>query len=614
MAVGNGLSLRFFGALIRCSTFSCERTVACSSSLKLSGLIATPAAPTLSLPPTCSGSALVLMIMRIGAFVIAFTASRVLSAIASDPLSTRITPSSPTCTVRLPPAPKMTQTFCRICTVSSAPVSGARAAGRCCARSVCVHCPAAATSASAMSDGSPKCERNRDAIMVARSINHLRACGIFAALFHHSRSNGGPMRHALAGISARAILLVLLSFTAAWAQSASTAQINGTVKDAAGLALPGVSITVTQTDTALTRTVVTDDTGSYTLTSLPVGPYKFEATLQGFRSYVQTGIVLQVNANPTLNVTLQIGQIAEKITVQGAAALVETRSPGVGQVITNQQVLELPLNGRQLTELVFQAGLATGGKGTGDAPGGNVVNTGVRSYPNTTIVVAGGLSNGMTYLLDGGTHNDPFNNLSLPLPFPDAMQEFNVETSALPAQYGHHSAAAVNAVTKSGTNVLHGDAFEFLRDHRLNATNAFAAIGPDGKRRDDGLHRDQFGGTLGGPIVRGKLFFFAGYQGTRINVTPTSGFQFVPTRAMLAGDFSTITSPACNAGRTIALRAPFAGTTVSPAQFSPAALALTSKLPQPINDCGQVFFDRRTQTSERLFISRGHYQRNHNHS
>src|SRR5437667_286489 len=303
------------------------------------------------------------------------------------------------------------------------------------------------------------------------------------------------MRHALAGISARAILLVLLSFTAAWAQSASTAQINGTVKDAAGLALPGVSITVTQTDTALTRTVVTDDTGSYTLTNLPVGPYKFEATLQGFRS-----------------------------------------------------------------------------------------------YPNTTIVVAGGLSTGMTYTLDGGTHNEPMNSLSLPLPFPDAMQEFKVETSALPAQYGHHSAAAVNAVTKSGTNVLHGDAFEFLRDHRLNAANAFAAIGPDGKRRDDGLHRDQFGGTLGGPIVRGKLFFFAGYQGTRINVTPTSGFQFVPTRAMLAGDFSTITSPACNAGRTIALRAPFAGTTVSPAQFSPAALALPSKLPQPINDCGQVFF------------------------
>jgi hypothetical protein len=158
---------------------------------------------------------------------------------------------------------------------------------------------------------------------------------------------------------------------------------------------------------------VTDETGSYVLQNLPVGPYRFEAELQGFRKFVQTGIVLQVNANPTLNLTLQLGQVAETITVEGTAALVETRNPGIGQVITNQQVVELPLNGRQLTELVFQAGLATGGKSTTDAPGGNVLNTGVRSYPNTTIVVAGGLSNGMTYLLDGGTHNDPFNNLNL---------------------------------------------------------------------------------------------------------------------------------------------------------------------------------------------------------
>ncbi len=415
-------------------------------------------------------------------------------------------------------------------------------------------------------------------------------------------------------ISRSVLMLLLLTFTNVWAQTVGTAQMNGSVKDPGGLALPGVTITVTQTDTGLTRTAVTDETGSYTLQNLPVGPYRFEAMLSGFRTYQQTGIVLQVGGNPTLGVTLQLGQLEETVTVAGTAALVETRNPGIGQVVTNQQVLELPLNGRQLTELVFQAGLATGGKGTGDAPGGNVLNTGVRSYPNTTIVVAGGLSNGMTYLLDGGTHNDPFNNLNLPLPFPDAMQEFKVETSALPAQYGHHSAAAVNAVTKSGTNLLHGDAFEFMRDDSLNATNAFAAIGPDGKRRSDGLHRDQFGGTLGGPIVQGKLFYFGGYQGTRVNVTPTSFFQFVPTAAMLAGNFAAITSPACNAGRTIALRAPFVGTSVSPALFSPAALALTAKLPKPINDCGQTFFDRKTESSEHMAIGRVDYQMTNSHS
>ena len=423
------------------------------------------------------------------------------------------------------------------------------------------------------------------------------------------------MRHALnLSVVFRGFLIFLLSSTTAWAQTSATAQINGTVKDQGGLALPGVTITVTQTGTGLTRTAVTDDTGSYVLQNLPIGPYRFEAALQGFRTYAQTGLVLEVGANPILAVTLGLGQIEETVTVAGSATLVETRNPGIGQVVTNQQVLELPLNGRQLTELVFQSGLATGGKGTGDAPGANALNSGVRSYPNTTIVVAGGLSNGMTYNLDGGTHNDPFNNLNLPLPFPDAMQEFKVETSALPAQYGHHSAAAVNAVTKSGTNVLHGGLFEFLRDDSMNATNAFAALGADGKRRSDGLHRDQFGGTLGGPVVSGKLFYFGAYQGTRVNVTPTSFFQFVPTPAMLAGDFSTITSPACNGGRTIPLRAPFVNSRVSPTEFSPAALSLAAKLPKPINDCGQSFFDRKTESAEHMAIGRLDYQWSNSHS
>ena len=421
------------------------------------------------------------------------------------------------------------------------------------------------------------------------------------------------MRHA-ASVTVRGILIVLVSFTAASAQTAATAQINGTVKDPASLPLPGVTITATKTDTGLTRTAVTDETGSYVLQNLPVGPYRLEAMLSGFRTFVQTGIVLQVGENPALSVTLELGQLEETVSVQGSAALVETRNPGIGQVVTNQQVLELPLNGRQLTELVFQAGLATGGKGTGDAPGANALNSGVRSYPNTTIVVAGGLSNGMTYVLDGGTHNEAMNNLNLPLPFPDAMQEFKVETSALPAQYGHHSAAAVNAVTKSGTNLLHGSGFEFMRDDSLNATNAFSAIGPDGKRRSDGLRRDQFGGTLGGPIIPGKLFYFGGYQATRVDVTPTSFFQFVPTAAMLAGDFTAFTSPACNAGRSIALRAPFVNNAISPAQFSPAALNLASKLPKPSNDCGQSFFDRKTESTEHLPIARVDYQLNNSHS
>jgi len=142
----------------------------------------------------------------------------------------------------------------------------------------------------------------------------------------------------------------------------------------------------------------------------------------------------------------------------------------------------------------------------------------------------------------------------MPLPFPEALQEFKVETSALPAQYGFHSAAAVTAVTKSGTNRVTGTAFEFLRDDSLNAKDPFAPIGTDGIRRSDGLNRNQFGGAIGGPIVRDNLFYFAAYQRTRIRRTPTSSFQFVPTQAMLNGDFTAIASAASEYLSTLSLK------------------------------------------------------------
>src|SRR5207248_2070445 len=237
-----------------------------------------------------------------------------------------------------------------------------------------------------------------------------------------------------------------------------------------------------------------------TLTSLPVGPYRFEASLPGFRTYVQTGIVLQVNNNPVINAVLEVGRVADQVEVQANAGLVETRSTGVGQVVDNQRVVEMPLNGRNPIELVFLAGLASTAGGVG------ALNT-VRNYPTVIVSVAGGQGNGMTYLLDGANFQDPYNSGSLPLPFPDALQEFKVETSALPAQYGFHAGAAVNAVTKSGTNQFHGDLFEFLRNGDLNARDFFATS-------RDTLKRNQYGGTAGGRIIKDKLFYFGGYQRT----------------------------------------------------------------------------------------------------
>ena len=195
--------------------------------------------------------------------------------------------------------------------------------------------------------------------------------------------------------------------------------------------MPGVEVRVTLTDTGVTRSALTNENGSYTIQNLSVGSYKLEASLQGFSTYVQTGIVLQVNSKATIPIVLQVGQVSETVEVEANVALVETHSNGVGQVIDQQRVVELPLNGRVATELIFLSGLATA------APAGDL-NTN-KNYPTVTISVAGGLATGMTYVMDGGTHNDPFNNLNLPLPFPDALQQFKAETSALPARYGHHA-------------------------------------------------------------------------------------------------------------------------------------------------------------------------------
>jgi len=276
----------------------------------------------------------------------------------------------------------------------------------------------------------------------------------------------------------------LVPTPAAWAQLA-TAELNGRVTDSSGAVLPGATVTVTQTATGLVRSDVTDASGNYLFSALPTGPYRLEVALQGFKTYVQTGIVLQVGATPTINAVLALGTLEESVTVEAAAPLVDVRSAGISNVVEQQRIVELPLQGRQVTDLLVISGAAV-----------QQATVSARGFPGgVNISVAGGLPTGVGYTLDGATHNNPQQNANLPLPFPDALQEFSVATSGLSAQNGMHSGASVNAVTKSGTNNLHGNGFEFLRDHRFNATNPFAAIDPKtGKRRDDGLLRNQFGG------------------------------------------------------------------------------------------------------------------------
>jgi hypothetical protein len=395
-----------------------------------------------------------------------------------------------------------------------------------------------------------------------------------------------------------AMFLSIIMCGQIWAQA--TAQISGAARDQSGAVLPGVEITATQTETAIARTAVTNETGSYVLPNLPIGPYKLEASLPGFRAYAQTGIVLQVNSSSTINVVLEVGQVSEQIEVQANATLVETRNAGIGQVVENARILELPLNGRAMIELVALAGTAT--------PAPIIDGSGGRDpFSKGNVSVAGGLNTGLNYTLDGAFHNNPFDNGYMSMPFPDALQEFKVETGATGAQNGVKSSGSVSLVTKSGTNEIHGDLFEFVRNGMFNARNAFAA-------RRDTIKRNQFGGTLGGAILKNRLFFFGGYQGTTIRQDPSDIIQYVPTAAMLSGDFTAIASPACNAGRQMALKAPFVNDRVDPSLFSKAALALTSKLPKATDECGTTKFGMPRPENDHMAIGRIDYQRSANHS
>jgi len=381
----------------------------------------------------------------------------------------------------------------------------------------------------------------------------------------------------------------------------SLSQISGTVKDASGLGIPGAEVTVTQTDTGLSRTAVTDANGIYSLPSLPLGPYRMEVKKDGFSTSVQSGIVLQVDTAPTIDPVLKVGAVSESVQVEAAAAMVETHSTGVGQVVNSQDVVDLPLNGREITQLITLAGGSNAVQyGFGQAPSsGNLISS--KNYPNEALVsVAGGMLNGTTYLLDGGTHNDPFNNLNLPLPFPDAVQEFKVETSALPAEYGQHSGGAVNVVSKSGSNEFHGDAFEFVRNGFFNARDFFAS-------KSDNLKRNQFGGTVGGPIKKNKLFFFLGYQGTLIRSAPASSPAVVPTAAELEGNFQAYEAPPCfKTPQT--LKAPYVNNILPASLISPQAIAFASHFPTSTNACGNTTFTEIANQDEHMGLAKVDYQ------
>lgn len=400
------------------------------------------------------------------------------------------------------------------------------------------------------------------------------------------------------------LALALAVASRAFAQTVAVAQLSGTLTDESGGILPGAEVTITQTETGMSRFVITDTKGGYVFTNLPVGPYKLTARMSGFTPFEQTGIVLAVGDTRSVNVTLKIGGLSETVRVEADATQVETRNVNVGTVINQEQIVSLPLNGRSALQLIVLSGAAVETTGLTDN----------RQYPNAVAIsVAGGTGNSTMYLVDGGYNNDPQNNTGNAMPFPDALQEFRTETGVRDARYGMSTGATVNAVTKAGTNAVHGSVFDFARHHRFNAIRYFERKANGGLGRDDGLKRNQAGGTFGGPIMKDRLFFFGGTQITNIRIAPTAADQFVPTTEVRNGDFRRIMSAACRGGTARTLGAPFVGNQIDPARFHPISRKIMGMLPLPdpaidTDGCGRYVLQIPNDSDEQQYIGRVDYQ------
>jgi outer membrane receptor protein involved in Fe transport len=318
------------------------------------------------------------------------------------------------------------------------------------------------------------------------------------------------------------ILVGAVPAVAARAQS-STATLSGTVVDRNDAALPGTNITAMNVETGQRREVVSTSDGTFTIPLLPPGRYTVTAVLQGFAPTQISDIVLNVNDQRTLQIQLQVGQLEETVVVRAEAAQVDTRAGTLKEVVAQERIVGLPLNGRnalQLQRLVPGAGGVV-------APG---------QGQNESLSINGSRPNSNNYTLDGGDNHDPFFNTPSVFPNPDALQEFTIQTSAYSAAYGRNAGAVINAVTRSGTNNFHASLFEFRRDEKLNSRSLFATENPPFKR-------DQFGGSFGGPIRRNQTFFFTAYQGWRESSAPGVITAIVPTAAQRAGDLSAFATP-----------------------------------------------------------------------
>ena len=396
------------------------------------------------------------------------------------------------------------------------------------------------------------------------------------------------------------------------AQIAGTGNIQGTVTDSTGAVVPKASVTLTDESTHVARKTASDNAGVYVFPGVPISTYDLSVSAPGFKTYEQKRIVLEVGSSIAINATMSVGTAEMKVEVQSEGLSLQTEDPTFKQTIDQQAVTEMPLNGRQMTSLITLSG------GSSAAPAGDFTGS-KYSYQTISVSIAGGGGNTTLWRLDGGDNEDYMGNGNLPYPFPDAVSEFSVESTDLGAQDGGHVGGMVNVVTRSGSNAFHGEAFEFIRNNYIDATNFFSTS-------KDTLHQNQYGGTFGGPILRNKMFAFAAYQRTSADQSQASTQATVPTDANLNGDWSTtdgvpgvaLSNPCNSTHAPIPLVDPLTGAKLvgnkyaSAPTYDAAALKLQTYFPArnpsyDPNDCGFVSYAIPYKLADNQFVTRVDY-------
>src|SRR5438067_7768776 len=334
------------------------------------------------------------------------------------------------------------------------------------------------------------------------------------------------------GVQIVAVLVGALFFTA-YAQTTTVGTISGTVRDEKGAVVPRAEVSIQSQGTGISRTVNTDDNGFYLAPSLPVGTYTVSAAPQGFKKTIASGVDLHVAENRVVNLDLQVGQVSETVTVSSDAAPVETRSGEISSLISEKQVTELPLNGRNYAQLVT---LVPGVSPVTQAGAGGAFSTrGTGLDSHVDMSVNGNQSNANLWTVDGVNNMDVGSNATL-LVFPsiDSIQEFRVERNSFSAEYGQAQGAVINLITKGGSNQFHGAGFEFYRSDKLNATDFFLNRAAQPKAK---LKYNNYGFNFSGPIKKNRAFFFWNEEWRREQRGVVLSSK-VPTAAERIGDFS----------------------------------------------------------------------------